>query len=114
MVTETQLLEAILDSQNRCNNLVGAAFNELRSQQSQPVSSIDQWKEANPQLSKRCGANAAKLTRILNHYLDNLLEAVENLDEGGSQFEVRDFIDTYGQSFIQLNGVLHILAQLSS
>lgn len=116
MVTDTQLLEAILDAQNRCNNLVGAAFNEIRSQRTQQSEngSISQWKEANPEISKRCGDNAAKLTRVLNLHLSNLLEAVENIDEDGSPFEIRDFIDTYGQSFIQLNGVLHILGQLSS
>lgn len=113
MITENQLLEAILDAQNRCNNLVGAAFNEIRSEKRAKQESTDAWKKENPELASRCRDGASKLTSIFNIHLDRLLEGIDGIDELHSMYETRDFIDSFGLPLIQLHSVLSTLGSLS-
>lgn len=115
-VSMEQLVGALLDAQNRCNNLLGAMFNHMREdsrQKSGQEDTLAMWKANNPDLSKRCGKSSKILAEIQKAYLSQVLDELEFLNPD-NEFEVREFLDRFGQGFMQLNGILHTVAQLSS
>ena len=112
-----QLLAALLDAQNRCNNLLGAMFNEIRKE-SLPKAiqqdSLHKWKSANKDLSRRCKAAAEILNAIFESYLACMLDHIDEIEDLSNEFQIREFLDKYGQGFLQLNGLIQTVNQLSS
>jgi len=115
METE-QLLAALLDAQNRCNNLIGAMFNEIRKG-TQPKAAqqgaLANWKSENKELSGRCGAAIEVLNAIFEAYLRCMLDHIDEIEDPTNEFQIREFLDKYGQGFLQLNGLIQTVNHLS-
>ena len=92
-------------------------FNEMR-QEAQPrlaqQGALSNWKSTNPELSKRCGSNMERLNTILQAYLVCMLDHVEEIEDLDNEFQIREFLDKYGQGFLQLNGIVQTVGQLST
>ena len=112
-----QLLAAILDAQNRCNNLLGALFNEMRKE-AQPKAAqqnaLANWKSANKELSQRCGVAVETLNTIFEAYLCCMLDHLDDIEDTSNEFQVREFLDKYGQGFVQLSSMIQTVSQLST
>jgi hypothetical protein len=115
-ITVNQLLAALLDAQNRCNNLLGAMYNQQRTDtaiREQQQTALSKWKSDNAALSKRIGHNIPTFNKIMELYLEEMLDAVDEIDDL-NDFTIREFLDRYGQGLLQMNGVLQTMGQLSS
>ena len=116
-ITSEQLLAALLDAQNRCNNLIGAMFNEMHKQaQAKTVQQnvLANWKNTNIDLSQRCGAATETLGTLFESYLACMLDHIEDMDDPTNEFQIREFLDKYGQGFLQLNGLIQAVNQLAT
>jgi len=84
--------------------------------QKQRLQELNQWKQANPRLAKTCRQAAESLSRVQIEYLERI---TEEIDESGEdmihgEFMLNEFIDRFGPRLAHLNGVIQVLAQLSS
>lgn len=118
----TQLLRELLAAQDRQNELleelvsqVTQAVTQIGAPQRQRNAELAQWKEANPDLARKCRRAAEALSRVQTEFLQSLTEEVtenaEVLAEG--DFMLNEFVDRFGPRLAHLNGVLQVLAQLS-
>lgn len=111
-----ELLQQLVLGQERQNDLLEELVEQMSASQRQRSSEISQWKQANPELSKKCRNAAEALGKIQTEFLDNLAEEINhNLDgyiEG--EFLLNEFVDRFGPRLAHLNGVLQVLAQLSA
>jgi putative heme iron utilization protein len=110
------LLKQMLIGQERQNELLEDLVEQINSGQKQRASELGQWKEANPQLARRCRAAAEALSQVQTEFLENLtLEINENMDGlMDGEFMLNEFVDRFGPRLAHLNGVLQVLAQLSA
>jgi chemotaxis protein histidine kinase CheA len=112
----TELLREILAAQDRTNELLEELGSAMASAQKQRANELNQWRSAHPALASACREAAEALTRVQIEYLDRLTEEVnetsEDMVEG--DFMLNEFIDRYGPRLAHLNGVIQVLAQLSS
>jgi len=110
------LLRNILAAQDRQNELMEELVNQLGASQRQRVTELSQWKQANPELARSCRIAAEALSRVQTEFLNSMTEEInENSDsfmEG--EFMLNEFVDRFGPRLAHLNGVLQVLAQLSS
>jgi hypothetical protein len=113
---QTGLLRSMLAAQDRQNELLEELINQIGSAQKQRNAELAQWKQANPQLSKSCRVAAETLSKVQLEFLNALTTEVnENGDvllDG--EFMLNEFVDRFGPRLAHLNGVLQVLAQLSS
>ena len=111
-----ELLQQLVIGQERQNELLEDLVDQLSASQRQRAAELGQWKQANPQLAKRCRAAAEALGQVQTDFLENLTNDIdENFDtfaDGG--FMLNEFVDRYGPRLAHLNGVLQVLSQLSS
>lgn len=116
--TDEQLtvLRNILQAQDRQNELLEELTNQLSASQRQRNTELGQWKQANPALARSCRAAAEALSRVqiefLNSMTEEINENVEALMDG--EFVLSEFVDRFGPRLAHLNGMLQVLAQLSS
>ena len=77
---------------------------------------LQQWKDANPLLARRCRAAAEALSQVQTEFLQSLTCDVNDNFEGmlDSEFVLNEFVDRYGPRLAHLNGVLQMLSQLSA
>ena len=112
----TELLREILAAQDRTNELLEELGSTMAATQKQRANELNQWRNAHPALASACREAAEALTRVQIDYLDRLTEEIndtsEDLVEG--DFMLNEFIDRYGPRLAHLNGVIQVLAQLSS
>ena len=112
----TRLLRDILTAQDRQNELLEELVSQLGSVQRQRNQELAQWKAANPALAQSCRQAAEALSRVQTAFLQTLTEEVnanaEGLAEG--EFLLSEFVDRFGPRLAHLNGVLQVLAQLST
>ncbi len=77
---------------------------------------LNQWKQANPRLAKGCRMAAEALSKAQAEFLQTLTDEVnasaDDLLDG--DFVFNEFIDRFGPRLAHLNGVIQVLAQLSS
>ncbi|MCS7237616.1 MAG: hypothetical protein NZ899_05020 [Thermoguttaceae bacterium] len=110
------LLRQILAAQERQIALLQDLTHYWTHLQRERAQELAQWRQANPELAKRCRAAAEVLARAHNEYLHALTqEVVENADvlqEG--EFMLSEFIDRFGPRIAHLNGLLHLLYQLGA
>ena len=110
------LLHQIASSMQSQNQLLEQLVQTTVNTQKQRASELEQWKEANPSLSRRCRRAAESLSRVQTEFLETLTEEIEdcedNLLEG--DFMLNEFVDRFGPRLAHLNGVLQVLAQLGS
>ncbi len=110
------LLRSILAAQDRQNELMEELVNQLGSAQRQRAQELGQWKQANPELARNCRTAAEALSQVQVEFLQGMTteinENAEALMDG--EFVLNEFVDRFGPRLAHLNGVLQILAQLSS
>jgi exonuclease VII large subunit len=110
------LLHQLLIAQQRQNQLLEQLVQATVSSQKQRNTELQQWKDANPKLANSCRRAAEILSRVQSEFLQQLTVEVEdeqdNLLDG--EFVLSEFVDRYGPRLAHLNGVLQVLAQLSS
>jgi hypothetical protein len=113
---QTELLREILGAQDRTNALLEELVRTMSASQKQRASELNQWKQANPGLAQSCREAAEALSRVQIEYLDNLTDEInlnaDDLLEG--EFLLNEFVDRYGPRLAHLNGMIQVLAQLSS
>lgn len=110
------LLRSILSAQDRQNELLEELVNQLGAAQRQRNLELGQWKQANPELARGCRAAAEALSQVQVEFLHGMTREInENVDAlMDGEFMLNEFVDRFGPRLAHLNGVLQILAQLSS
>ncbi len=110
------VLRNLLAAQDRQNELLEELTGQMASAQRQRNSELGQWKQANPALARSCRTAAEALSRVQLQFLQTMTEEinenVESLVDG--EFMLSEFIDRFGPRMAHLNGMLQVLAQLSS
>jgi hypothetical protein len=113
---QTDLLRDVLNAQERTNELLEDLVSVMANNQKQRASELHQWRNAHPNLAAACREAAEALSRVqieyLNRLTDDVNEQSEDLVDG--EFVLNEFIDRYGPRLAHLNGVIQVLAQLSS
>ncbi len=110
------LLRAMLAAQDRQNELLEELVTQLSTAQKQRAVELGQWKQANPELAGRCRRAAETLSQVQVEFLESMTNEIhENSDVlMDGEFMLNEFVDRYGPRLAHLNGVLQVLAQLSS
>jgi hypothetical protein len=110
------LLRNILTAQDRQNELLEELVNQLGAAQRQRTAELGQWKQANPDLARSCRIAAESLSQVQVEFLNTMTREInENADAlMDGEFMLNEFVDRFGPRLAHLNGVLQILAQLSS
>ncbi len=113
---QCRLLRDILTAQDRQNELLEELVNQLSAAQKQRGAELQQWKQANPKLAKSCRIAAEALSKVQAEFLQALTDevAVNSEDLADGDFVFNEFIDRFGPRLAHLNGVIQVLAQLSS
>lgn len=114
-VEMVRLMRDLVTAQDRQNELLEELVNHLHATQRQKASELGQWKAANPQLARSCRRAAEALGRVQTEFLAGMTrEITENYDNLlDGEFLLNEFVDRYGPRFAHLNGLVHVLAQLS-
>lgn len=111
-----QLLHQLVIGQERQNELLEELVDQMHTTQKQRSIELNQWKDSNPILARRCRAAAEALSQVQTEFLHNLTVDVsdnfENMLDG--EFVLNEFVDRYGPRLAHLNGVLQMLSQLSA
>lgn len=110
------LLHQLVVGQDRQNELLEEMLEHMQNSQRQRAHELNQWKEANPLLARRCRAAAEALSQVQTEFLQSLTCDVNDTFEGmmDSEFVMNEFVDRYGPRLAHLNGVLQLLSQLSA
>jgi hypothetical protein len=113
---QVNLLREVLNAQERTNELLEDLAGTMATQLKQRANELQNWRNAHPQLAEACREAAEALSRVQTEYLnrmtDDINEQSEDLVDG--EFVLNEFIDRYGPRLAHLNGVIQVLAQLSS
>lgn len=111
-----ELLKELVVGQQKQNQLLEQMAQQTAAMQKQRSNELQQWKDANPLLSKHCHRAAETLSRVQTQFLENLtvevLDNAEHLVDG--DFMLNEFVDRFGPRMAHLNGVLQVLAQLGT
>ena len=113
---QISLLRGILAAQDRQNELLEELVGQMGAAQRQRNQELGQWKQANPELARSCRLAAEALSKVQVEFLNGLTNEIqENSDvllDG--EFMLNEFVDRFGPRLAHLNGVIQVLAQLSS
>jgi len=113
---QSELLREVLASQDRTNEILEELVGVMASSQKQRAQELHQWRSANPRLSENCREAAESLSRVQLQYLeritDEICDTAEDMEDG--EFMLNEFVDRFGPRLAHLNGVIQVLAQLSS
>ncbi|QDV64290.1 hypothetical protein Pan14r_19740 [Crateriforma conspicua] len=111
-----QLLQQLVSTQQQQNKLLESLVQQNAAAQQQRSNELQQWRQANPGLSKDCREAAELLSEVQTRFLANLTEEIrdsgEHLVEG--EFMMNEFVDRFGPRMAHLNGILQVLAQLGT
>jgi hypothetical protein len=110
------LMRQLVIAQERQNQLLEQLIASTVNAQKQRATELQQWKDANPRLSRACRRAAESLSRVQAQFLENITEDVEANEEDlvDGEFVLAEFVDRYGPRLAHLNGVLQVLAQLGT
>ena len=110
------VLRNILAAQDRQNELLEELTNQLSASQKQRNTELGQWKQANPALARNCRSAAEALSRVQIEFLNSMTEEINDNVEAlmDGEFVLSEFVDRFGPRLAHLNGMLQVLAQLSS
>jgi hypothetical protein len=113
---QTELLREMLATQDRTNELLEELANTVAANQKQRANELSQWRNAHPLLASACREAAEALTRVQIEFLDRMTEEINDTSDDmvDGDFLLNEFIDRYGPRLAHLNGVIQVLAQLSS
>ncbi len=111
-----ELLREMLAAQDRTNELLEELANTVAATQKQRANELSQWRNAHPALAAACREAAEALTRVQIEYLDRMTEEINDTSDDmvEGEFMLNEFVDRYGPRLAHLNGVIQVLAQLSS
>ncbi len=110
------LLHQLVIGQDRQNELLEEMTEAMQNNQRNRSGELQQWKDANPLLARRCRAAAEALSQVQTEFLQSLTCDVNDSFEDmlDSEFVMNEFVDRYGPRLAHLNGVLQMLSQLSA
>ncbi|QDS94188.1 hypothetical protein FF011L_29660 [Roseimaritima multifibrata] len=110
------LLRQLVVGQQQTNKILTELVQQTVAIQKQRVSELQQWKDANPELTRACRRAAETLSRVQTQFLENLTEEITENEESlvDGEFMLNEFVDRFGPRLAHLNGVLQVLAQLGS
>ncbi len=110
------LLRQLLAIEQRQTKLLEDLLTQVSVSQRQRAAELGQWRQANPHLAKKCREAAEALARVQTEFLHQLTEEVNtNFDALlDGEFMFTEFVDRFGPRMAHLNGILQVLAQLSS
>jgi hypothetical protein len=113
---QTELLREVLAAQDRTNEILEELVGVMAGAQKQRLQELHQWKQANPRLAKTCRKAAESLSRVQIEYLERITEEIDECGEDmiHGEFMLNEFVDRFGPRLAHLNGVIQVLAQLSS
>ena len=113
---QIRLLRELVAAQDRQNELLEELVNQFGAAQKQRANELGQWKQANPHLARNCREAAEALGKVQTEFLDSMTrEIAENYDSlVDGEFMLNEFVDRFGPRLAHLNGLLQVLAQLSS
>jgi hypothetical protein len=111
-----EILREILAAQDRTNEFLEELLSIMAASHKQRLQELHQWKNANPQLSAACRDAAEALSRVQVEYLERITEEINETaeDMACGEFMLNEFVDRFGPRLAHLNGVIQVLAQLSS
>ena len=113
---QADLLRDVLNAQERTNELLEDLVATMATQHKQRASELHQWRNAHPKLAAACRDAAEALSKVQIEFLDRMTEDIndqsDDMVEG--EFVLNEFVDRYGPRLAHLNGVIQVLAQLSS
>ena len=110
------LLHQLVIGQDRQNELLEEMTETMLNNQRNRAGELQQWKDANPLLARRCRAAVEALSQVQTEFLQSLTCDVNDSFEDmiDSEFVMNEFVDRYGPRLAHLNGVLQMLSQLSA
>lgn len=111
-----ELLREVLAAQDRTNEILEELVGVMATSQKQRAQELHQWRHANPHLADACREAAESLSQVQVEFLERMTEEISTtVDEmTDSEFFLNEFVDRYGPRLAHLNGVIQVLAQLSS
>jgi len=113
---QTELLREVLAAQDRTNEILEELVGIMATAHKQRLQELHQWKNANPRLANSCRDAAEALSRVQVEYLERMTEEISDTAEDMTcgEFALNEFVDRFGPRLAHLNGVIQVLAQLSS
>ena len=110
------VLQQLVAAQDRQNELLEELVEQMGSSQRQRAAELSQWKQANPQLARKCRNAAEKLAKVQSTFLEIVAEEINDNSDClmDGEFMLNEFVDRFGPRLAHLNGVLQVLSQLSS
>ena len=113
---QTELLREVLAAQDRTNEILEELVGVMATSQKQRAQELHQWRNANPNLAESCREAAESLSRVQLEYLERITEEINDTadDMVDGEFMLNEFVDRFGPRLAHLNGVIQVLAQLSS
>jgi hypothetical protein len=113
---QSELLREVLSSQDRTNEILEELVGVMAATQKQRAQELHQWRKANPRLAKSCNEAAEALGRVQIEYLERMTDEINDTadDMVDGEFVFNEFVDRFGPRMAHLNGVIQVLAQLSS
>jgi len=112
----SELLRELVAAQDRTNELLEELSGNIAATHKQRASELNQWRNAHPALASACREAAEALTRVQIEYLQRMTEEINDTSDDmvEGEFLLNEFVDRYGPRLAHLNGVIQVLAQLSS
>ena len=111
-----KLFRDLVTAQDRQNELLEELVSQMSAAQRQRNQELQQWKNANPDLSSKCRQAAEVLSQVQTSFLQTVAEdTISNADvllDG--EFMLSEFVDRFGPRMAHLNGILQVLAQLGT
>ncbi|MEM8947536.1 MAG: hypothetical protein AAGD11_20350 [Planctomycetota bacterium] len=113
---QAELLREVLAAQDRTNEILEELVGVMANNQKQRAQELHQWRNANPALAESCREAAESLSRVQLEYLERITEEINHTAEDmiDGEFMLNEFVDRFGPRLAHLNGVIQVLAQLSS
>ncbi len=110
------LMRQILAQQEQQTKLLEQLVHQVNANQRQRANELEQWRQANPHLAKRCRKAAEALSKIQTEFLYRVTEEIEDGYDGllDGEFFLSEFVDRFGPRMAHLNGLVQVMAQLSS
>jgi len=115
-IEHSDLLREVLASQDRTNEILEELVSVMSANQKHRAQELHQWRKANPRLSKSCNEAAEALSRVQVEYLERMTDEINDTAEDmvDGEFVFNEFVDRFGPRMTHLNGVIQVLAQLST
>lgn len=115
-IEQSALLREVLASQDRTNEILEELVGVMAANQKQRAQELHQWRKANPRLAQSCHEAAEALSRVQVEYLERMTDEINDTadDMVEGEFVFNEFVDRFGPRMAHLNGVIQVLAQLSS